>query len=292
MSRGGIGLALLAVYVIWGSTYLGIKIGLAGFSPFLLAGIRFTLAGGGLMLALRLRGEPAPTKAQWGGAAIVGALLLGIGNGGVVFAEYKGVSSGLAALGVATVPLWASLFAGVWGEWPYKREWLGIAVGLAGIVCLNLEGGLRASPLGAVALAFAALSWAFGSVWSRRLPLPVGAMAAGAQMLCGGVLLLALGTVTGEHLHGLPPMRPLLAMVYLVFGAVVGFSAYVYLLPRVRPALATSYAYVNPVIAVMLGALLAGERISVMGLVALVLIIVGVVLTAFAKKPAALSAAE
>lgn len=202
-----------------------------------------------------------------------------------MFAEYKGVSSGLAALGVATVPLWTSLFAGIWGEWPYKREWLGIAVGFAGIICLNLEGGLRASPLGAAALVVSASSWAFGSVWSRRLPLPNGVMAAGAQMLCGGVLLTVVGLGTGERLHGLPPVRPLLAFVYLIFGAVIGYSAYMYLLSRVRPALATSYAYVNPVIAVMLGALLAGERISVMGLIALVLILLGVGLTAFAKSP-------
>jgi len=283
--RAGIGLALLGVYLVWGSTYLAMKIGMEGFPPFLMGGIRFVLAGGGLMLALRGRGEPAPTRPQWGGAALVGGLLLGLGNGGVMLAEYEGVSSGLAALGVATVPLWTSLFAGLWGEWPYRREWLGIGVGFTGIVCLNLEGGLRASPLGALALVVSALGWAFGSVWSRRLPLPSGAMAAGAQMLCGGVLLLGMGIVTGEGLHAVPSGRALLAFVYLVFGAVIGYSAYTYLLARVRPALATSYAYVNPVVAVLLGSLLAGEKLGLMGLAALLLIVLGVGLTVFAKSP-------
>ena len=261
------------------------RIGLEGFPPFLMGGVRFLLAGGGLMLALRGRGEPAPTRAQWGGAARVGCLLLGLGNGGVMLAEYNGVTSGLAALGVATVPLWAALFAGLWGEWPYRREWLGIGVGFAGIVCLNLEGGLRTSPLGAAALVVSAVGWAFGSVWSRRLPLPSGAMAPAAQMLCGGALLLGVGLVTGEHLHLPPHTRPLLAFVYLVFGAVAGYSAYAYLLAHVRPALATSYAYVNPIIAVLLGSLLAGERLGLMGLTALLLIVLGVGLTAFAKSP-------
>ena len=285
--RAGIGLALVGVYLVWGSTYLGMKIGLEGFPPFLMAGFRFLLAGGGLMLALRGRGEPAPTRAQWGGAARVGCLLLGLGNGGIMLAEYKGVTSGLAALGVATVPLWAALFSGLWGEWPYRREGLGIGVGFIGIVCLNLEGGLRASPIGAVALIVSAVGWSFGSVWSRRLPLPSGAMAPAAQMLCGGALLLGVGLMTGEHLQGSPHARPLLAFIYLVFGAVAGYSAYAYLLAHVRPTLATSYAYVNPVVAVLLGSVLAGERLGLMGLAALLLIVLGVGLTAFAKSPKA-----
>ena len=289
--KAGIGLALLAIYVVWGSTYLGMRIGLEAFPPFLMAGIRFLIAGGGLMLALRGRGEPLPTRAQWGGAALVGALLLGLGNGGVMFAEFSGVTSGLAALGVATVPLWASLFGGLWGQWPTRREWLGLAIGFCGIVCLNLEGGLRGSPVGALSLVVSSVGWAFGSVWSRRLTLPRGAMAPAAQMLCGGVLLLAASAVRGEHLHGLP-LRPLLAFVYLVFAAVVGYSAYAYLLVHVRPALATSYAYVNPVIAVGLGALLLGERLSPAGFAALALIVLGVGLTAFAKTPKALIATE
>lgn len=284
-SRTGIGLALFATYIVWGSTFLGMRIALEGLPPFLMAGCRFILAGGGMLLILRGRGASWPQKRQWGGAALVGALLLGGGNGGIVLAEHLGVSSGLAALGSATVPLWASLFSGLWGEWPTKREWIGLAVGFAGVLCLSLEGGLRASPWGAVSVLGSSVCWAFGSIWSRRLPLPAGLSAPGAQMLCGGLLLLGMAAVTREHAPAVLHLRPALAFGYLVVAAAVGYGAYAYLLQRVRPALATSNAYVNPVIAVALGAALAGERVSAFGVAALLLILSGVALTAFAKPP-------
>lgn len=276
-------MALFATYVVWGSTFLGMRIALEGLPPFLMAGARFVLAGGGLLLLTTGRGAAWPTRAQWGGAALVGALLLGGGNGGVVLAEYFGVSSGLAALGTATVPLWAMLFAGLWGEWPTGREWAGLAVGFAGVLCLSLEGGLRASPWGAVSLLVSSVCWAFGSIWSRRLPLPGGLSAPGAQMLCGGVLLLLVSALTHPHLPATLSMRTTLAFVYLVIAAAVGYGAYAYLLARVRPALATSNAYVNPVIAVGLGAAFAGEHLTLVGGVALLLILAGVGLTAWTK---------
>ena len=283
--RLGIGLALFATYVVWGSTFLGMRIALEGLPPFLMAGCRFLIAGGGLLLWMRGRGGVWPVKAQWGGAALVGALLLGGGNGGVVMAEHLGVSSGLAALGAATVPLWASLFAGLWGEWPTPREWAGLGVGFLGVVCLSLEGGLRASPWGAASLLVSSVCWAFGSIWSRRLPLPLGLSAPGAQMLCGGVFLLAASAATGEHAPATLHLRTGLAFAYLVVAAAVGYGAYAFLLARVRPALATSNAYVNPIIAVALGAAFAGERLTTAGLLALLLILSGVALTAFAKPP-------
>ena len=285
-SRVGIGLALFCTYVVWGSTFLGMRIALEGLPPFLMAGTRFILAGGGMLLLLRGRGASWPQKKQWGGAALVGALLLGGGNGGIVLAEHLGVSSGLAALGSATVPLWASLFSGLWGEWPTRREWTGLAIGFTGVLCLSLDGGLRASPWGASALLVSSVCWSFGSIWSRRLPLPSGLSAPGAQMLCGGVLLLGMAAVTREHAPATLHLRPALAFGYLVVAAAVGYGAYAYLLRRVRPALATSNAYVNPIIAVALGAAFAGERISALGIVALLLILGGVALTAFTKKPA------
>ncbi|MBV9850383.1 MAG: drug/metabolite exporter YedA [Armatimonadetes bacterium] len=281
-SRAGIALALLTIYLVWGSTYLAMRIALGGLPPFLMAGVRFVIAGVLLLMVLRLRGDPMPTPRQWGGAALVGLLLLGGGNGGVVFAE-QWVTSGMAALGVATAPLWAALLAGLWGEWPVRREWLGLALGIAGVVLLNLDGGLRASPLGAAALLLSSVCWALGTVWSRRLPLPAGMMASAAQMLCGGVILLLMSLLHGEHPHGLPTGRPLGALVYLIFGALAGFSAYVYLLPRVRPALATSNSYVNPLVAVWLGALLLGERVTPPAVLALLLILGGVALTVLAK---------
>jgi len=279
-------LALLAVYVVWGSTYLAIRIALEGFPPFLMAGLRFLLAGGVLYLVLRLRGAPAPRRQQWGSAALVGGLLLLGGNGGVVMAE-QWVASGLTALGVATVALWSAIFAGLWGQWPRRLEWVGLAVGFAGVALLNLEGNLRASPAGAVALLVATMSWALGSMWSRHLDLPAGLMASAAQMLAGGGLLLLASVTIGEKVPRAVPARPLLALAYLVvFGSWVGFSAYLYLLRRVRPAVATSYAYVNPVIAMTLGVAFAGERVTLTEWVAMPVILGGVALVVFAHGQA------
>jgi drug/metabolite transporter (DMT)-like permease len=270
--------SLLAVYVVWGSTYLAIRVALEGFPPFLMAALRFLLAGGVLYVVLRLRGAPAPRRRQWGGAALVGGLLLLGGNGGVVMAE-QWVASGLAALGVATVALWSAIFAGLWGQWPRRLEWVGLAVGFAGVALLNLEGNLRASPAGAIALLVATTSWALGSMWSRHLDLPSGLMASAAQMLTGGGLLLLASVLVGERVPRAVPARPVLALAYLVvFGSWVGFSAYLYLLRRVRPAVATSYAYVNPAIAMALGVAFAGERITLSEWVAMPVILGGVAL--------------
>lgn len=275
--RLSIALALLAVYLIWGSTYLGIRVALEGFPPFLMAGVRFLVAGGVLYIWLRARGAPAPSRAQWAGGALLGMLLLVGGNGGVTFAE-QWVASGLAALGVATVPLWAALFAGLLGRWPGRVEWLGLALGFVGVALLNLEGDLRAQPIGALILALAAASWAFGTVWSRRLTMPTGLMASAVQMLAAGPALLLAGLASGERVTSLPGSRPLLALGYLIVAALIAFSAYNYLLRRVRPALATSYAYVNPPVAVGLGVWLAGESIGGSGLLAMVVILAGVAL--------------
>jgi drug/metabolite transporter (DMT)-like permease len=277
-NRLGIVLALLAVYVIWGSTYLGIRIAIEGFPPFMMAGIRFLIAGGALYIFLRARGLPNPGWVQWRNAAFIGALLLVGGNGSVTFAE-QWVSSSLAALAVGTTPLWAALFAGLWGRWPSRVEWLGLGLGFVGIIFLNLESDLRASPVGAAALLFATASWAFGSIWSRHLSLPAGLMSSATEMLAGGAVLMVLSLSAGERLTAVPSDRSLWALAYLiVFGSIVAYSAYLYLLGRVRPSLATSYAYVNPVVAVALGVGLAGERITALGITAMFAIIAGVLL--------------
>jgi drug/metabolite transporter (DMT)-like permease len=270
--------ALLALYLVWGSTYLAIRFALEGLPPFLLAGVRFVVAGGALFAFLWLRGAPAPSARQWRNAALIGGLLLLGGNGGVVLAE-QWVASGLTALGVATVALWSALFAGFWGQWPRRLEWVGLAVGFAGVALLNLEGNLRASPRGALVLLVATVSWAFGSMLSRRLDLPAGLTAPAAQMLAGGALLMVAAVLTGEAVPSAIALRPLLAFIYLVvFGSWIGFSAYLYLLRRVRPALATSYAYVNPVIAMFLGVAFAGEHIEATEWLAMPVILSGVAL--------------
>ena len=276
-------LSLLAVYIIWGSTYLAIRFAIQGFPPFLMAGIRFVLAGGIMYAFLRMRGAPNPRLKEWRGAAIVGLLLLVGGNGMVSFAE-QWVASGLAALTLATIPIFAALFAGIWGKWPTGREWLGLGVGLVGVALLSLEGDMRANPLGALTLLFATASWALGSVWSRYLTMPKGAMGSAAEMLVGGVVLLVLGLGTGEQITAVPAIGPVLALLYLVvFGSIVAFTAYSYLLQRVRPALATSYAYANPAVALALGIGLAGEQVTLFGLIALPVILVGVAIVMFAR---------
>lgn len=277
-------LALFALYFIWGSTYLAIRIGLHSYPPFLMAGLRFLGAGSVLYAVLRWRGMAAPTRTQWFNAAITGTLLLGMGNGLVCYAE-QSVASGLAAVAVASMPLFAAVFGGLYGHWPRRMEWLGLGVGFAGVVLLNLGGGMAGATLGAIALIVAAAAWAFGSVWSRRREMPPAAMNTAAQMLTGGAILFVGALLGGERLPAAPAASATLAVVYLgVFGSIVAFSAYLYLLNTVRPALATSYAYVNPPVAVLLGALFAGETVHALDLAAMAVILAGVGLIALARE--------
>lgn len=277
--------ALAIVYVVWGSTYLAIRLALEGGWPPLLgvSGSRFVLAGGAMYAFLRWRGVAAPTRAQWLNVAVMGGLLLGVGNGGVVLAQQH-VSSGLAAVAVASMPLWMGLFGMLRGMRPTRLEWLGIAVGFAGVVWLNAGGSLTASPFGMAMLLLASAAWAFGSIWSRGRDLPSPFMTAAGQMLCGGVLLVAMGLLRGEGFEAVPTLRGTLAVLYLaVFGSIVAFSAFVWLLHHVRPTLVSSYAYVNPVIAVALGAWLAGERFTAHDLGAMAVILAGVVTITVAR---------
>ena len=269
-------LSLLALYVIWGSTYLAIRYALASYPPFLLAGLRFLIAGGLLFGVQRLRGIAAPSARQWRNAAITGVLLLGFGNGLVCFAEQR-VSSGIAAVAVASMPLFAALFSGMYREWPTRRECLGLAIGFVGVIVLNLGNGLSASRLGAIALLTAAMCWAFGSVWSKRQDMPSGPMNTAAQMLCGSVALILVAFGSGERVPSHPTLHATLAVGYLiVFGSLIAFSAYLYVLKHVRPALATSYAYVNPPVAVLFGVLLAGEHVGPYDLAGMAIILLGV----------------
>lgn len=271
--------AFLALYLVWGSTYLAIRIGVESWPPMLMAGLRFIIAGGLMYGFLRWRGVPAPTWQQWKAAGAIGFLLLSCGNGGVTVAEHAGVASGVAALAVATVPLFTLLFGLLWGHRNTRLEWAGIFLGLVGIALLNLGSNLQASPMGAALILFAAASWAFGSVWSKSLPLPQGPMASAAEMLVGGVVLLAGSFFSGERLAHMPSASGWGALAYLVvFGSIIAFSAYMYLLKHVRPAAATSYAYVNPAVAVLLGILFAGEEIGAEECLAMAVIIGAVVL--------------
>ncbi|EPJ85236.1 MULTISPECIES: drug/metabolite exporter YedA [Pseudomonas] len=271
--------AFAALYLVWGSTYLVIRIGVESWPPLMMAGIRFLIAGCLMYAFLRYRGAPAPTFAQWKASAAIGFLLLACGNGGVTLAEHAGIASGIAALAIATMPLFTLLFGLFWGNRTTRLEWAGIILGLIGIGLLNLGSNLQASPYGAALVIFAAAAWAFGSVWSKHLPLPEGPMASGAEMITAGVMLLIASAISGEHLDHMPSAAGWGALAYLiVFGSIVAFSAYMYLLKNVRPAAATSYAYVNPAVAVLLGILFAGETIGPEECLAMAVIISAVVL--------------
>ena len=284
VSGARIALALAAVYLIWGSTYLGIRFALeGGFPPFLLGGIRFIIAGGLMYTVLRWRGVPAPTRPQWRNTVIMGVLLMLLGNGMVNVAEQT-VSSGMAAVAVASAPLWMGVFAAMRGDKPTGNEWVGLGIGFIGVLWLNADSSLGASKVGMVALIVATLAWSFGSIWSRGKDLPSPFMSSAAQMLCGGVAMCIAGALTGERFDGMPSAHGLAAFAYLiVFGSIIGFSAYIWLLHHVRPALAGSYAYVNPAIAVGLGAWLAGERFGAHELMAMGVILLGVVAITLAK---------
>lgn len=274
-----IGLALASLYLVWGSTYLAIKWALVGFSPFGMAAIRFACAGLLFFGWLRLRGVAVPTWAQWKNMLVMGTLLLGGGNGLVCFAEQH-VGSGLAAVAIASMPLWAAMFGAMYGRWPTRREGIGLAIGFVGVILLNSGGDLAANPAGAIALLISPICWAFGSVWSRGRDLPSPMMSTAAQMLVAAPVLTIMATI-----HGDPWIKPGIdalaigSLIYLaIAGSILGFGAYVYLLDKTRPAIATSYAYVNPPIAVLFGVMLGGETLHSLDLVAMAIILAGVVM--------------
>lgn len=280
--RGRVLLAFAAIYLVWGSTYLAIRLAIETIPPFFVAGARHVVAGTLLYAWARARGGAAPAGRQWWTAAGLGALMLLGGNGAVTWAEQR-VASGLAAVIVATVPLWIVLLE---GKRPTPRVLLGLALGLAGISLLvgpgEIAGAGRIDPLGALVLVGGSLSWAVGSLRGRtaRLP-PSPQVSTAAQMLTGGGLLLALGLATGEVPRLLATevsARSLLAVAYLVvFGSLIGFSAYVWLMRVSSPARVATYAFVNPVVAVALGAAFGGEPLTPRTLLASAVIVAAVV---------------
>ncbi|AXD33063.1 drug/metabolite exporter YedA [Salmonella enterica] len=276
--------ALFALYIIWGSTYFVIRIGVESWPPLMMAGVRFLSAGMLLMAFLLLRGEKLPPLRQTINAALIGLLLLAVGNGLVTVAEHQNVPSGIAAVVVATVPLFTLCFSYFFGIKTRKLEWVGIAIGLAGIILLNSGGNLSGNPWGAILILIGSMSWAFGSVYGSRIALPVGMMAGAIEMLAAGVVLLCAAFLSGEKLATLPGLSGFMAVGYLaLFGSIIAINAYMYLIRNVSPALATSYAYVNPVVAVLLGTGLGGERLLPIEWAALGVIVFAVVLVTLGK---------
>ncbi|MBA2243019.1 MAG: EamA family transporter, partial [Chthoniobacterales bacterium] len=277
--------AFAALYVIWGSTYLGILFAIESIPPLLMAGSRYFTAGMLLYAFARLQGAARSGWADWRTAAIVGAALLLGGNGGVTLAE-QFVASGLAAVVIATVPIYIALLGWLTGSAPRPTRivWLGLAGGFCGVAILLWPSLHFASPehphalAGMLILLFSAFSWSAGSLYSRRAKnAPSPFLAAGQQMLCGGALMFLCGLARGEHQHfDLHRVTWLSfgAWIYLVLiGAIVGFTAYIWLLRHCDPAKVATYAYVNPIVAVILGAVFAGEALTMRTTVAAGLII-------------------
>jgi drug/metabolite transporter (DMT)-like permease len=295
-SRAKLIAAFAALYIIWGSTYLAIRFAIETIPPFLMAGIRFTIAGVLLFAWSRMRGATAPERRHWVSCAVVGLLLLVGGNGAVVWAEQT-VPSGLVALLIAIVPCWMVLI-----EWlrpggvrPTGRIIAGLVLGLIGLVMLigpaAVLGGGGVDPVGAIVVALGSLSWAAGSIYARQANMPKRPrLATGMQMIAGGAGLLIVGVVAGEvprlHVEAVS-LRSALALVYLIlFGAIVAYSAYIWLLQVSTPARVSTYAYVNPVVAVILGWALAGEELSGRMLMAAVVIVAGVaMITLGGRRP-------
>lgn len=289
-------LAFFLIYVIWGSTYLAIRVGIESMPPLMMAGTRFLIAGMILYCFMRFRGAERPRLVHWLSAGFIGVLLLVVGNGVVVCAE-KTVPSGLTSLILAIVPIYVALIN--WlrprGTTPGARTILGLITGIAGMVLLigpaALVGAHGPSLAAGTGILFlSSLSWAAGSVISQSLRLPKSPFLGTAmQMLVGGAVLSIISLITGEFTHfqaAALTARSLWALAYLiVFGSLVGFTAYIWLLHKVRPERVATYAYVNPVIAVFLGWALGGEAVSTGTLVSACIIVFAVwLITGAASK--------
>jgi drug/metabolite transporter (DMT)-like permease len=271
-------MCLFCTYFIWGSTYLAIRFGIESFPPFLMAGMRFTVAGVILYIVMRYLGTPNPTRQQWLGAGAVGILLPAMGNGTVCYVQQT-VSSSVAALAIATAPIWMAIFSSLWGHKITKQEWLGIVIGFAGIVLLNLGGSLHGDISSALLLIFAAASWSFGSVWSKHLSMPQGLMGAACQMLVGGVALMIASSYAGELWPQTISVKSWAALAFqVVLGSLVAYSAYQWLLKNVRTLVASSNTFVNPVVAFIVGIAFANEHIAHNEYIALAVILAGVIL--------------
>jgi len=292
----GVIAAFAAVYIIWGSTYLAIRFAVEALPPLLMAGTRFLVAGSVLYAWSRRRGAAKPIRTHWRSAAVVGTLLLLGGNGSVCWAE-RTIPSGMAALIVTTVPLWMALLEALrpGGQRPSRWDVLGLILGFAGVYILVDPGrDMDARSLnvaGVLILLFASLSWATGSLYSRHAKLPDSPLLAAAmEMLAGGAALVVVGLAMGEggalNWKMLTPAS-MTALAYLIlFGSIVGFTSYMWLLRVSTPSRVGTYAFVNPAVAVVLGWAMADEVISPRILLAMVVILTSVALITQTKRPA------
>ena len=294
-------LAWIAVCVLWGTTYLGIRIALETIPPALLGGLRYTAAGILLAAILAMRGERPLPRSQWGGLALIGLLTICIGNGGVIWAE-QWVPSGIAAVTVATVPFWMIAVEAFTadGDPLTARLVVGLLVGFGGILLLvwpditSASGAAHQFLAGIVSLQVACVGWALGSALSRRHARQENVLSAAAlQMFFGGLMMLAAATVRGEWAHLAFNARTVSAEIYLtIAGSIVGYSAYTYALRHLPTATVSLYAYANPVIAIVLGALVANEPFGPRVIIASLMVLTGSALVQWRDKKKAAEAAR
>jgi drug/metabolite transporter (DMT)-like permease len=293
-SRGLLIACFAAVWVVWGSTYLAIRFALETIPPMLMAGVRYLVAGSLLFALARARGAALPALRQWGPAALLGLSMFLVGNGSVVFAETR-IASGAAALLIATEPLMIAALQRERSGWPQRA---GLLLGLLGVVTLlgpsNVLGAGGLDPVAVVAVLVGSLSWAAGSLYGRRADLPADAfLASSMQMFVGGVAFTGVGLVRGEaaalQLSAIS-LRSAAALGYLVvFGSMIAFSAYGVLVRHVAPSKVATYAYVNPVVAVLLGALLGGEALSARFVAAGAMVVAAVGLASLPSRASAVA---
>jgi drug/metabolite transporter (DMT)-like permease len=292
-SRAQITAAFASIYIIWGSTYLAIRYAVETIPPFLMGGTRFLVSGALLYALARRRGAERPTKPHWRNAIIAGGFLLLGGNGAVIWAE-QFVPSGLTALLVSILPFWLVIIE--WLRPPRKRPGpailAGLALGFVGIIVLvgpgNIAGQSNVRPIGALVLILGSLSWAIGSFWSRDAELPdSGLLTTGMEMLGGGILLMIVAALAGEFshfdVHGISRASAVGLIYLIIFGSLLGFTSYIWLLDKVSPARLGTYAYVNPIVAVLLGWSIAGETLSARTAVAAAIVICAVALITTAR---------
>lgn len=279
--------SLAAVYIIWSSTYWAMRVAVTELPALWMASARFLSAGVVLLLVGRRRLGVWPTKQDWIRVAPIGVLLFLGGNGFVAIAE-ETVSSGGAAVVCATMPLWVGVLGMAVGEPPTRREWLALGLGFAGVVVLMGGPALEGRTLHVGLLIAAPACWGLGSIIARRLSSPATKDAptlSGMEMITGGIALLIAGFVRGERVPANPSAEAIGALIYLwIFGSLIAFTAYSWLLQNTRAVVATSYAYVNPILAVLIGAALAGEPLGVSTFVANVLIIAAIALALSRKR--------
>ena len=281
--RGRTLLCLAILYSVWGSTYLAMRVAVSSFAPFRMGGVRFSIAGLLLYLLLRARGHAPPTWREWKSCAVIGSLMMATGLGCTAFAV-QFVSSGVAALVFGSVPLFTAAIQRVFGQQLSRREMAGLAIGFSGVALLAFRGSLAASPLSASLLVTGAASYSLGCVLSSRLPQPKSAMSTAAQMIVAGVVLFAASVLRGESFTAHPALRSVVALAHLIFlGSMLAYSALNHLLRTERPALATSYAFVNPVIALALGALMGDEHVVMAEICAVCAVLTAVALVVRSK---------